>query len=425
MFSSKISKLIEKRDGLLYVLKKKVFGLVELDILNEDSIHLKEAKRIIKIIEETHPYFLSSKYDQSEYNSHKKAFVEVIKNNSNFENLPFHVLRYFKVLCDGHMSMIYKYTKYLEKTLSVKKNNLVFLDNSIQVYTIGKKSVNEILEELDKHFYYENTSNRLLIFHEYIHRMDFLSYIGCDIKDNKVVLSTNDGDLSFSFKSESIPEIKFDKIIENAADSSRIIYINSDNFEENHTFIDLIKEYLTNESSKLIIDLREYRGGSSIFYEKFLDELSVSDTDFGYIDRLSNTLRNKKPNSYFFARIDEENVMFTYKLPKANYRDYSRKIFVLTSIMTYSSGVQFATILQDCGLGIVLGEIPGNSPCSFGDILGFDSAPYNFGFCVSHKCFIRPNSSKSRTELIPDIIIQSKNALQYAINLLNGNMKGD
>lgn len=66
----------------------------------------------------------------------------------------------------------------------------------------------------------------------------------------------------------------------------------------------------------------------------------------------------------------------------------------------------------------VVGEVPGNMPSSYGDILYFQTPNARLVFTVSYKYFIRPDASKSDLPLIPDVTVPAKDALTETIRLI-------
>ena len=64
------------------------------------------------------------------------------------------------------------------------------------------------------------------------------------------------------------------------------------------------------------------------------------------------------------------------------------------------------TLARDNGIGIIVGEPSGGKPSHYGDILYCYLPNTNTLATVSHKHFVRPNSSLSDLEyIVPDITI--------------------
>ena len=63
---------------------------------------------------------------------------------------------------------------------------------------------------------------------------------------------------------------------------------------------------------------------------------------------------------------------------------FDGRVYVLTSQYTFSSAMNFATVIQDNGIGKVIGEIPGNMPTAYGDKLGFQLPESKLVLSVSY-----------------------------------------
>ena len=82
----------------------------------------------------------------------------------------------------------------------------------------------------------------------------------------------------------------------------------------------------------------------------------------------------------------------------------------------------FAMLLSDNGLATLIGEIPGNMPSSFGDILYFQTPNARLRLSVSYKYFLRADAFKEDLPLIPDIQVPAEEALNEALRLaVSGN----
>ncbi len=90
---------------------------------------------------------------------------------------------------------------------------------------------------------------------------------------------------------------------------------------------------------------------------------------------------------------------------------FSGDVYVLTGADSFSSAVDFAALISDNKLGTVIGEVPGNMPSSYGDILRFQTPNARLIFTVSYKYFTRPDASKHDLPLIPDVQVRAEDAL--------------
>ena len=103
---------------------------------------------------------------------------------------------------------------------------------------------------------------------------------------------------------------------------------------------------------------------------------------------------------------------------------FSGDVYILTGEDSFSSAMDFATLISDNKLGTVVGEIPGNMPSSYGDNLYFQTPNARLVFTVSYKYFIRPDASKSDSPLIPDVMVPAKDALTETMRLIEKGNQG-
>ena len=96
-----------------------------------------------------------------------------------------------------------------------------------------------------------------------------------------------------------------------------------------------------------------------------------------------------------------------------------RDVYVLTSADSFSSAMDFATLLiTGCVWWL---ERLGNMPSSYGDI----SISRRRMRCLSsryHKYFIRPDASKSDVPLIPDVQVPADAALEEVEKIIGANI---
>ena len=91
---------------------------------------------------------------------------------------------------------------------------------------------------------------------------------------------------------------------------------------------------------------------------------------------------------------------------------------MLTSQYTFSSAMDFATVIQDNGIGKVIGEIPGNMPTAYGDKLSFQLPASKLVLSVSYKKFYRVDITKSIEPLIPDYTVDADKAEEKLVEYI-------
>ena len=93
-------------------------------------------------------------------------------------------------------------------------------------------------------------------------------------------------------------------------------------------------------------------------------------------------------------------------------------MYALTSQYTFSSAMDFATVIQDNGIGKVIGETPGNMPTAYGDKLSFQLPESKLLLGVSYKKFYRVDIDKSEEPLIPDCTVSTDEALEKLVEYI-------
>jgi hypothetical protein len=153
----------------------------------------------------------------------------------------------------------------------------------------------------------------------------------------------------------------------------------------------------------IAVDLRNNYGGDSRVIEYFMNYMDVdSYKSFGSFIRYSNQAAaqngySKKSGSDRYP----PNVISNKHLTTTPFKG---RLYVLTSPRTFSSANWFALIVQDNKLGKVIGQASGNQPSSYGDIINSQLPASGIPFSMSHKQFVRPDSSRDpATYIQPDI----------------------
>ncbi|MCR5251828.1 MAG: hypothetical protein K6E50_14610 [Lachnospiraceae bacterium] len=90
---------------------------------------------------------------------------------------------------------------------------------------------------------------------------------------------------------------------------------------------------------------------------------------------------------------------------------FSGNVYILTSVFSYSSAMDFAMLLQDNGLGKVIGEPCGNLPASYGQISGYYLPNSGVWIQISTKRWHRIDRTKEELPVIPDIGCRAEDAL--------------
>lgn len=87
---------------------------------------------------------------------------------------------------------------------------------------------------------------------------------------------------------------------------------------------------------------------------------------------------------------------------------FTGTLFVITSNQTYSAAADFATIVQDNDMGIIIGEPTGGKPNSYGSSIVLQLPESKAKAAISYKWFERPDKGASTYDadsLAPDIYV--------------------
>lgn len=160
-----------------------------------------------------------------------------------------------------------------------------------------------------------------------------------------------------------------------------------------------------NNIGNIAVDLRSNGGGTTAVINEFLRYINISDYKlFGGTDiRIGGNLISYR---------DE----ITPNKPVDN--AFDGRVYALTSNYTFSSAMDFATVIQDNGIGKVIGETPGNMPTAYGDKLGFQLPESKLLLGVSYKKFYRVDIDKSEEPLIPDCTVNADEALEKLVEYI-------
>lgn len=156
--------------------------------------------------------------------------------------------------------------------------------------------------------------------------------------------------------------------------------------------------------ARVAVDLRENSGGSSQVVDLFLRHLDVGEfASFSGDVRWSAEALAQR-NGVGEPRFDAAKPNRVRNDRVVDPPPFAGELFVLTGPATFSSGNWFATVVQDNGIGTVVGEPTGNAPSSWGDVLAFTLAESGLSYRLSFKRWYRPDRSRDpATCLEPDV----------------------
>ncbi|NMA67031.1 MAG: hypothetical protein GX957_12480 [Clostridiaceae bacterium] len=308
--------------------------------------------------------------------------------------------------------------KFLPLSFSWEGQRLICSGGEYDGYNVNKIggiSVAQLYKRFQEHFSYELEAWARYTFASRINRSDYLAFVGINIgQEVEVSLERqNDGTLInkvFALQENAIAEQvgnePFYSYLIDGESGVGIFTLRQCIYDRTYKVAlnDFFSSVRDEEVHSVVVDLRGNPGGNSLVADEFIRYLPVESYQVGSSKvRLGPIIWKSQSNRQ--------------KNQQAEYI-FSGDVYVLTGTDSFSSAVDFATLLSDNRLCTVVGEIPGNMPSSYGDILYFQSPNALLTFTVSYKYFIRPDGSKSNLPLLPDVQVPAHLAMEEALRLI-------
>jgi C-terminal processing protease CtpA/Prc len=187
----------------------------------------------------------------------------------------------------------------------------------------------------------------------------------------------------------------------------------------------MFTELKNKEINNLIIDLRGNGGGNSGLGDELFQYISpVPFRQFGKtIIRYSEPLRRKFPSWDLPPRdtiqIYSGTDTIALRDNPLRFAGEGKKVYVLTSPITFSSATDFTWAFQYFDMGTILGEETGGYIVCFGDVASFQLPHSRMNLGVSWKEFYGYGATEAdRRPVQPDIAVPAEEALDYVLENL-------
>lgn len=177
------------------------------------------------------------------------------------------------------------------------------------------------------------------------------------------------------------------------------------NKEYRDTVDNFFADVTKNNIKNIIVDLRENTGGNSYVVYYFATYLKNLEN--------ANVKKIEIRTENGIEEIENKYASDNIKKMKSDKNLFDGRIFILTSNLTFSSGIMFALEFSDNNLATIVGEVPGVSPTSYGD------TSY-CGYIISNSKleFYRIDDKKGPDRLISDVQIPAEDALNKVYELI-------
>lgn len=393
----------------------------ELDTVLTGMQAAEDLKFIVNRLRERHPACISD-LPAAVQKAYEREYAELSRSSEvTVLSLWQSASRVLAQLNDAHtmVRVYYEDTKFLPLLFSWEGHQLICSGGEFDGYTvnmIGGVSVTQLYERFQRMFSYELDAWARHAFASRINRSDYLAFVGINtgLEIEISLERQSDGssiNKAFALQENAIAmpigtEPFYDYSVDRASGVG-IFILRQCIYDK--TYKTALKDFFTSVRDEgvhsVIVDLRGNPGGNSLVANEFLRYLPVESYQVG-----RSTVR--------FGPVIWENQPGRQKNQQAEHV-FSGDVYVLTSTDSFSAAMDFATLLSDNGLCTVVGEIPGNMPSSYGDVLHFQTPNALLAFTVSYKYFMRPDESKSNLPLLPDVQISANNALEEALRLIH------
>jgi len=178
-----------------------------------------------------------------------------------------------------------------------------------------------------------------------------------------------------------------------------------DNEEYQMALDQFFSQVFAHSISNVVVDLRGNGGGNSRVANRFLE----------YIDVDTYRSWDSAIRYGWFLHENTNVIIKNQKRPET----FSGNLFVLTDTFTFSAAMDFAMLIGDNNLGILVGMPSGNLPDSYGDCLFFQMPNSGLAVSVSYKKWRRIDTTQTGEPLTPDYLVPSEDALNKVYELID------
>lgn len=178
-----------------------------------------------------------------------------------------------------------------------------------------------------------------------------------------------------------------------------ILYLDEciNNKEYKRVIEEFFKKTKENNIENIAVDLRNNGGGDSSVATEFLKYINI-DKYIEWKDEWRLGIFNIKTKQHTVKNKKKKDA-------------YNGNIYILTSINTFSSAMDFAMYIKDNNLGKIIGEASANNPNSYGMVSSFKLPNSKIYMQISTKKWYRINENTEEKFIEPDIYCESKEAI--------------
>lgn len=382
-------------------------------ILTQEEV-ISDCNEMITYVEAIHPFFLREKKRKAEYKKAKKEYLDNCQKPQSVWEFSKNTSEFLTFFNDGHTHLNLHSSGFLEPVFYYDGENLFADENLVPVTEINSIPLSEIFELLDILYPAENIMCIYKNYEIYSRNIDLLDSLRKN-DDKKYTLTFADGTKT-ECKVTVEPKTGYSNEQNTIKLEDDIVIIDynqcNDDFEWKVVCIDL-QSYLMQGYKKVIVDVRGNGGGNSVANDKLLETMGMTASFGGVYERFSQYTAQMYKEAFGVNKPTSGHQK--WKTGIKNQQNPDINLVVLTDRYTFSSAMDFATCVSDAHLGILVGEPSSNSPSSYGDNYYFSLKNSGLSGSISHKYFMRNDTSKNNELLLKmDISTDPKFAMEEA-----------
>lgn len=382
---------------------------------------LKDLDYAMKYLKKLHPALYHGMPEELETQYERAAEYINSCDQIDVRTLTREIEQIFSLLHDGHtyVNALYDDRHYLK---------YIYEHNQAgdRVVGINGMTLDELFDKNSHLISYDTREWGMTFIKQYISTAEGLDYLGISL-DNGVKYTyedVNGDEHSFVFYRDDFltyPEYEKYNGIEDDTDEAvsfvsylideendvAVLTLDSCNYNDEYRRLleEMFAEIKARDIHNVAVDLRNNGGGSSLVANEFIRYLDVdSYKDWSLEWRLgvfnipydAKTLKNDKHEELLF----------------------DGQLYLLTSVYTYSSAMDFAMLVKDNHLGTIIGEAPGNHPSSCGNIASFTLPNSGAYMQISTKRFYRVDQSLGDLLIEPDIPCDVDDAMEHLYSVI-------
>ena len=391
------------------IYRNKTIYTEEYDNILTKKEALEDLEYAMKYLKKVHPRLLKNIPEdlEEQYN--------IVKNNiENEENITTSFLEkniesIVSKLNDAHTRIYPVYENYhlLKQLYTHNKNNE-------KLKKINGIDIQEIFEKNKQYYSYEMEEFAYNQFRSDVIFLEKLNKLGIDENEITYTFELNKKLTDYTYHKEDFvtqeeyntynniepqPTTSFVTYEIDNENNIAILYLDECNNTKEYKNVlnEMFNEIKQNNIENIAVDLRNNGGGDSSVATEFLKYINI-DKYQDWKSEIRRGIFNIKTKKHTIKNKKKDNA-------------FNGNVYVLTSIDTFSSAMDFAMLIKDNNIGTIIGEASSNNPNSYGMITRFVLPNSKLYAQISTKKWYRINETTEEKFIEPDIKCESEQAI--------------